>query len=64
MDKASKKANTRTGKELVLLCRQNSLVPRLVNLLHAGAVHGPDDGQAREGNDRVENVVRSKGKRV
>lgn len=65
MDKASQKGNARTGKELVLLCRQNSLMPWLLNLLLAGAGYEPGDGYAHEGSvDRDANVLQSKGKRV
>lgn len=65
MDKTSQKGNTRTGKELVLLCRQNSLMPGLLNLLLAGAEYKLEDGYAHEGSvDRDANVLRSKGKRV
>lgn len=37
-----------TGKELVLLCRQNSLLPGLLELLQAGIGSGPGPGPGQE----------------
>ncbi|WVO15789.1 hypothetical protein L204_103451 [Cryptococcus depauperatus] len=67
IDTTSSLVGTRTGKELVLLCRQNSLMPGLLELLHAGtgrsSAESTDDDGIGEGRN-MERFARSKGIRV
>ncbi|WVQ65857.1 uncharacterized protein L199_004035 [Kwoniella botswanensis] len=55
-----------TGKELVLLCRQNSLLPGLLGLLHSAKEGAEDVRSLKNGNEIIErnDSIRNKGLRV
>ncbi|WVR06285.1 hypothetical protein IAU60_003315 [Kwoniella sp. DSM 27419] len=67
-EKQSGIVDVQTGKELVLLCRQNSLLPGLLELLHAGKVGSetmlPTPVTASQPSSHKMDAGRSRGTRV